>query len=142
MMVEFKGVVPDKAGPEEPLKTSVKGSVKSSVKTRVETRVESSGAGLVEGLVEDSVKSSVNGQAGDEGSTTQETTQEASVKTSVKILHTVGENPSVTIPELAEITGVTTRSVERNIKNLQDAGKLRRVCPDKGGHWEVLEENP
>ena len=43
-----------------------------------------------------------------------------------------------TIPELAEVTGVTTRSVERNIKKLQDAGKLRRVGPAKGGHWKVL----
>ena len=48
------------------------------------------------------------------------------------------ENPETTIPELAEITGVSTRSVERNIKKLQDAGKLRRVGPAKGGHWKVL----
>jgi len=67
------------------------------------------------------------------------TTQETSVKTSVKILLAVEENQNVTIPELAEITGVTTRSVERNIKKLQEAGKLRRVGPDKGGHWEVIE---
>ena len=60
------------------------------------------------------------------------------MKTSVKILEYVAKKPETTIPELAEITGVTTRSVERNIKKLQDAGKLRRVGPAKGGHWLVL----
>jgi ATP-dependent DNA helicase RecG len=66
------------------------------------------------------------------------TSVKASVKTSVKILEHIAENPETTIPELAEVTGVTTRSVERNIKKLQDAGKLRRVGPAKGGHWKVL----
>ena len=59
-------------------------------------------------------------------------------RVSLSILEYVAENPETTIPELAEITGVSTRSVERNIKKLQDAGKLRRVGPAKGGHWKVL----
>jgi ATP-dependent DNA helicase RecG len=71
---------------------------------------------------------------------TQEASVKASVKTSVKILRAVGENPNVTIPELAKIAGVTTRSVERNIKKLQETGSLKRVGPDKGGHWEVVEK--
>jgi len=75
-----------------------------------------------EGSVKTSVKASVK----------------TSVKTSVKILEYIAESPETTIPELAEVTGVTTRSVERNIKKLQDAGKLRRVGPAKGGHWKVL----
>ena len=66
------------------------------------------------------------------GKTTPRATQEASVKTSVKILRAVGENANVTIPELAEIAGVTTRSVERNIKKLQETGRLKRIGPDRG----------
>jgi ATP-dependent DNA helicase RecG len=44
---------------------------------------------------------------------------------------------SITIPELPQLIGVSERSVERNIKNLQEE-KLKRVGPDKGGHWEVI----
>lgn len=62
-----------------------------------------------------------------------------SEKTSEKILYSIRANPEITIAELASIAGVTTRSVERNIKKLQDAGRLRRVGPGKGGHWEVVE---
>jgi ATP-dependent DNA helicase RecG len=29
--------------------------------------------------------------------------------------------------------------IAKQIKKLQDEGKLRRVGPDKGGHWEVTE---
>lgn len=35
--------------------------------------------------------------------------------------------------------GITERSVERNIRKLQTEGKLKRVGPAKGGHWEVLK---
>lgn len=44
-------------------------------------------------------------------------------KTSVKILEAIKSNDQITIPELAEIIGVTTRSIERNIRNLQQEGK-------------------
>ena len=57
----------------------------------------------------------------------------------MKILGYVAENPETTIPELAEVTGVTTRTVEHHIKKLWDAGKLCRVGSAKGGHRKVLE---
>ena len=59
-------------------------------------------------------------------------------KTSEKILRIIARNQRTTISELAEAIGVTTRSIERNIKNLQAQGRLRRSGPDKGGHWEVI----
>jgi len=68
----------------------------------------------------------------------EKTSEKMSEKTSEKILKAIGSNNQVTISELAELTGVTTRSVERNIKKLQDNGQLRRVGPDKGGYWEVI----
>jgi len=60
-------------------------------------------------------------------------------KASGKILETCREKPSVTIPELAELIGITERSVQRNIQNLQKDGLLRRVGGRKEGHWEVIE---
>lgn len=66
-----------------------------------------------------------------------ETTQ----KTSVKILGAIAEDNRITIPELAELAGVTVRSVERNIQRLQLENRLRRVGPDKGGYWEVVSNS-
>ncbi|GAB6905088.1 hypothetical protein JCM12296A_09220 [Desulfosarcina cetonica] len=62
-----------------------------------------------------------------------------SVKTSVKILALLSRNKHLTIPELAGLIGVTERSIERNIRKLQDQGRLRRIGPAKGGHWEVIQ---
>ncbi len=60
-------------------------------------------------------------------------------KTSGKILEVCRERPFVTIPELAESTGITERSVQRNIRNLQRDGLLRRVGGRKEGYWQVIE---
>lgn len=58
-------------------------------------------------------------------------------KVSWKILAAVRINPASTIPELAELTGVSTRTVERHLQKLQEQGRLRRIGPAKGGHWEL-----
>jgi ATP-dependent DNA helicase RecG len=47
----------------------------------------------------------------------------------------------MTIPELAEALGITTRGVEKQIAKLRQDGRLRRVGPAKGGHWEVIEKS-
>jgi len=59
-------------------------------------------------------------------------------KTSGKIIAALEQDRNLTIPELAASIGLTERSIERNIKKLQEQGRLRRVGPAKGGHWEVL----
>jgi ATP-dependent DNA helicase RecG len=46
--------------------------------------------------------------------------------------------PQATQEELQQITGLTRRGVEWNLKTMKLDGRLRRVGPDKGGHWEVL----
>jgi len=60
-------------------------------------------------------------------------------KASGKILEACREKPSVTIPELASVIGITERSVQRNIQKLQKNGLLRRVGGRKEGYWEVIE---
>ena len=60
-------------------------------------------------------------------------------KASRMILEACREKPSVTIPELAEVIGITERSVQRNIQNLQRDGLLRRIGGRKEGRWEVME---
>ncbi|MFP4382256.1 MAG: winged helix-turn-helix transcriptional regulator [Candidatus Sumerlaeia bacterium] len=60
-------------------------------------------------------------------------------KTSGKILDILKQDAHLTIPELAHLIGVTERSIERNLRKLQDQGLLRRIGPAKGGLWKVIE---
>lgn len=62
-------------------------------------------------------------------------------KTSSMILEACRENPSITIPEMAEQIGVTERSIQRNIQKLQADGSLRRLGGRKEGYWEVIEND-
>ncbi|MFZ2958933.1 MAG: ATP-binding protein [Candidatus Ozemobacteraceae bacterium] len=71
--------------------------------------------------------------------TIQKTSVTASVKTSVRILEAVRQNTGITIPELEAFIGVSRRSIELNLQKLQAEGCLRRIGPDKGGHWEILK---
>jgi len=66
------------------------------------------------------------------------TSGKVSGKTSGKILELMKSNSGITIPELALEIGVTERSIERNIQNLQKEGIIQRIGPAKGGHWEVI----
>ena len=50
-------------------------------------------------------------------------------------------NPDATTDGLVEITGLSTSGVEKNIRELKAAGRLKRVGADKGGHWEVVAED-
>ena len=40
---------------------------------------------------------------------------------------------------MAETLGISRRAVAKQIAALKENGQLRRVGPDKGGHWEVVE---
>lgn len=63
----------------------------------------------------------------------------ASEKTSEKIIRLIERDNNLTIANLAVEVGVTTRSIERNLKHLQNDGRLKRIGPAKGGHWQILK---
>ncbi|MDP3042239.1 MAG: ATP-binding protein, partial [Candidatus Omnitrophota bacterium] len=65
------------------------------------------------------------------------TAQKTREKTREKTLRFIRENPAITISELAEKSGLTTKGVEWNINRMKKVGLIRRIGPDKGGHWEV-----
>ena len=50
----------------------------------------------------------------------------------------MGKNSLITIPELAEALGVTTRAIEKQISKLQENEKIKRIGPAKGGYWQVI----
>ena len=55
-----------------------------------------------------------------------------------KIIEIVWENPSASIPEMAEKIGISTTAVENNIKKLKEKNLLGRVGSAKAGHWEII----
>ncbi|MCF8038879.1 MAG: winged helix-turn-helix transcriptional regulator [Desulfohalobiaceae bacterium] len=57
----------------------------------------------------------------------------------MKILDILRQDEHLTIPDLARLIGVTERSIERNIRKLQDQGLLCRVGSAKAGYWEVKD---
>jgi tetratricopeptide (TPR) repeat protein len=69
----------------------------------------------------------------------QKSSLKSSLKSSQKILELLSASPSITISEIAVRLGMTKRGVDKNIKRLKEQGVIRRVGPDKGGHWEVIE---
>ena len=68
------------------------------------------------------------------------TPQKSSQKSSQKILDLLLGSPALTTQELAERLGISRRAVAKHVSSLQSSGRLRRVGPDKGGHWEVVED--
>jgi len=62
-----------------------------------------------------------------------------SVKSSVKILGLIRNNKNITIPEIAKEIELSTRAIEKQIAKLKEQRKLKRVGPDKGGYWEILD---
>lgn len=62
----------------------------------------------------------------------------SSEKTVEKIIHLIRENPNITQKDLVKKTGITRRGVEWNLLKLKQKGLLKRIGPDKGGHWKVV----
>ena len=57
----------------------------------------------------------------------------------IKILELMMEDPYISRADLAKMLGISETSIYRNIEVMR--GKyLRRVGPDKGGFWEIIEE--
>ena len=54
------------------------------------------------------------------------------------IVKIIWKNPRATAQSISKEVGIAPRNVQEHLKNLQKAGILRRIGPDKGGHWEVL----
>ena len=60
------------------------------------------------------------------------------VKKCDEIVVILTNNPLATRQQLATATGLSVRGVEKNLAILKKSGRIRRIGPDKGGHWEVI----
>ena len=68
------------------------------------------------------------------------TLQGSEIHITQKILDLIRENPYVTTKEMADSIGIIRRTVAKHIKSLQEKGIIKRIGPDKGGYWEVVEK--
>jgi ATP-dependent DNA helicase RecG len=75
------------------------------------------------------------------GKATQKTTQKTAQKTTQKIMSLIRHNPQITRQELAIELAMTDSGIKYHLRKMQANGLIGRVGPDKGGHWEVLQQN-
>ena len=80
-------------------------------------------------------KSSVNAEGSPKSS--PKSSPISSVKTEDRILDLIRQDDAVTTERLGEILDISKRAVLKQIGKLKHQGRLRRIGPAKGGHWEV-----
>ena len=73
------------------------------------------------------------------GKTAQEKLGEKLGENEKGILELIAKNRFITIPELSTMLGISTTSVENNLAKLKVKKILKRIGPDKGGHWEIVD---
>ena len=69
----------------------------------------------------------------------EKTREKMSEKMSENILWLIKDNPEISAKELAYIVNRSSRTIERAIAKLKKEGRIKRIGPDKGGHWAVME---
>ena len=57
-----------------------------------------------------------------------------------RIVKIVWKNPYASAQSISEVVGIAPRNVQEHLRKLQAQGIIRRVGPDKGGHWEIIKE--
>lgn len=72
----------------------------------------------------------------DSGLKSTERLSRAEIK--IQIVGVLKENPSCTYETLSKMFNISRASVANYLKSLSEAGVVRRVGSDKGGHWEVV----
>ena len=50
------------------------------------------------------------------------------------------QKPRITYAQLVNITGKSREAIRKNINSLKKAGLVKRIGPDKGGHWQITTD--
>lgn len=73
-------------------------------------------------------------------STEKKVTKKVTIKVSInqqKIIDAIKSNPHITQEELADIIGITKKSITANMKKLQENGLIKRIGANKNGYWQI-----
>jgi len=68
---------------------------------------------------------------------TAKSSLKSSQKSSQKILKLIKSDPHISIAELASLLGISDRGVKNVLESLKKAGLVKRIGPDRGGHWRA-----
>ena len=60
------------------------------------------------------------------------------MKTGMKIIEMMRETPGVSITAISAALGMARSSIIEQIEKLKTQGRVRRIGPCKGGHWEIV----
>ena len=60
-------------------------------------------------------------------------------KTVDRLWELLKDHPHLTLAGMVVALGTTRSTIQKHLENLKSAGRLCRVGPDTGGHWEVIE---
>ena len=58
--------------------------------------------------------------------------------TRAKIVRIIWKNPNATAQSISKEINIASRNVQEHLRKLQEQGAIRRIGPDKGGHWEII----
>ena len=81
-----------------------------------------------------------NGTSQKSGQETESGTESGTENTKDKIIQLILSNPQITSRAIAKEFDMALSGIAKHLHNLQATGRIRRVGPQKGGHWEVIEK--
>jgi predicted HTH transcriptional regulator len=88
-----------------------------------------------------SEKNEKSGQeSGQENEKSRQKSGQKNEKSRQKIVSLMAENPNITTFEMANKLNMSRSGITKQIAILQEQNIIRRVGPDKGGHWEIVEK--
>ena len=62
----------------------------------------------------------------------------SSMKSDDRLLFVLKDDPTMSLPKMAEAIGLSVAGVRKVLVKLRATGRIRRIGPDKGGRWEVV----
>ena len=57
-----------------------------------------------------------------------------------RIIQLIKGNPQISIIAIAEELKLAKSGIAKQMQQLQALGIIKRIGPDKGGHWEIVSE--
>ena len=109
---------------------------------KVSERNELKSRYLLIGLTEEDkqkIRELTEGVSGQKKAVRKKRLEKSGKKTVEVIWELLKVHPNITLAGLVKALGITRSTIQKHIVNLKAAGRLRRIGPDKGGHWEVVE---
>ena len=64
--------------------------------------------------------------------------QDSSMKSEDRLLLVLKDNQNMSLPQMAEAIGLSVAGVRKVLEKLRASGHIRRIGPDKGGYWKVM----